>query len=741
MKTYLRNSISLYLTVIITLSAGNCVSQIQKGFVTGEGAAALQEATIRNLTNSKHTHSNDIGYFEILAAEGDSIEVTHVSYASQKIAVGKGQINLSLKEVPLELNNISISNRVKHLDLIADIDFKTNPVTSSQELLRKVPGLFIGQHAGGGKAEQIFLRGFDIDHGTDISISVDGMPVNMVSHAHGQGYADLHFLIPETVEKIDFDKGPYFAGHGNLATAGYVAFKTKDRFDNNAISFEGGQFGTYRTLSQFNLINEEKQNAWFAGEYLMTQGYFTSPQNFNRINLMGKYASTLNNGKLSLLLTHFKSKWDASGQIPQRAVDAGTIGWFGAIDDTEGGNTQRSNAVLQFAKQVNKNMFIRNTAFFSHYNFELYSNFTFFLKDPVNGDQVKQKEDRNILGFQSELTKQLYAGKAALKFQAGVGLRYDEVKNIELSHTANRITTLQQIQLGNINETNLYSYAGIEIRKGKLLVNPSVRFDHLKFDYVDQLANIYRTQSAGKSIISPKLNLVFNHSRNTQIFVKLGKGFHSNDSRVVVQKGQGILPAAYGADAGVIFKPTARLLINSALWYLFLQQEFVYVGDAGIVEPGGKTVRKGIDLGIRYQIAGSVFFQGDFTYTHARSAEDPKGENLIPLAPKLTLLATLNVKNDIGFNGSISTRVLGNRPANENNSIVAKGYCVTDINMNYQWKNFAAGVIINNAFNVQWKETQFATESRLQNETGPVEENHFTPGTPLSIRAVVSYIF
>lgn len=741
MKISLHKQRYVLITMIFVLGTGNSFSQIKRGFITGEDKNGVQEATIQNLRTGSHSHSNDIGYFEIQAVEGDSLEVTHVSHLSLKKVVGQGQLNVSLKAMPLELNNVFISNSVKHLKVIADLDLQTNPVISSQELLRKVPGLFIGQHAGGGKAEQIFLRGFDIDHGTDISISVDGMPVNMVSHAHGQGYADLHFLIPETVEKIDFDKGPYFASQGNLATAGYVAFKTRDRFNNNALTLEGGQFGTFRTLAQFNLVETDKQNAWFAGEYLVTEGYFKSPQHFNRVNLMGKYTSTLsNNGKISLLLSHFKSKWDASGQIPQRAVEAGSIDWFGAIDDTEGGNTQRSNAVLQYSRQVNRSTFIRNTAFVSHYNFELYSNFTFFLADTVNGDQIKQKESRNIIGMQSELTKELYAGQTAVKLQAGAGLRYDDINDVELSHTANRKTTLQQLQLGGIDETNLYSYAGIEIRKGKWLINPSVRFDHFKFDYVDQLATLYKTQSASRSILSPKLNLMYHYKRNTQFFVKLGKGFHSNDARVAVaQNGRQVLPAAYGADAGIVFKPTPKLVINSALWYLFLQQEFVYVGDAGIVEPGGKTVRKGIDIGVRYQIARSVFFQGDFTYTHARSTEDPKGENLIPLAPRITVLAGLTVKNDIGFNGSISTRLLGDRPANENNSIVAKGYCITDINMNYQWKSFGAGVIINNVLNVKWKETQFATESRLRNEADPIEENHFTPGTPLSIRAVLSF--
>lgn len=731
------------LLLVFMLIINTCFCQVQKGFVKAEDKTVLVEATVLNLNTGDHAHTNDIGYFEIQAAEGDTIEVTHISHSSAKIVSGKNELHISLKPAPLQLNDISISNAVRHMNIISGIDLKTNPVISSQELLRKVPGLFIGQHAGGGKAEQIFLRGFDIDHGTDINISVDGMPVNMVSHAHGQGYADLHFLIPETIDKIDFDKGPYFANRGNLATAGYVAFKTKDRFDNNSVTLEGGGFGTFRSLGQINLIDNEKQKTWFATEYLMTEGYFKSPQNFNRLNLIGKYTTWLpNNGKLSLLLSHFKSRWDASGQVPQRAVDNGLIDWYGAIDNTEGGNTQRSNAVLQYLKQVSNNTFIKNTAFFSHYALELYSNFTFFLKDPVNGDQVRQKEVRNIIGFESELNREFHLENIPVKFQGGIGLRHDDINNIELSHTANRKTTLQQIQFGDIDETNLYGYANVEIRKGKLLINPAVRFDYLKFDYVDKLAALYQTQSNNKTIISPKLNLLYTYARNTQFFIKLGKGFHSNDTRVVVQqKGKEILPAAYGIDAGVIFKPSPRLVINGGLWYLFLEQEFIYVGDEGVTEPGGKTERKGIELGIRYQIGSSIFFQSDLTYTYARSIEDPKGENLLPLAPKLTFAGCLSIRNEIGFNGSISTRYLGKRPANEDGSIVAKGYCITDANFNYQWKNLGIGVTINNIFNTKWKETQFATESRLKDEAGPVEENHFTPGTPFNIRGVVSYKF
>ncbi|MEO1653079.1 MAG: TonB-dependent receptor plug domain-containing protein, partial [Bacteroidota bacterium] len=249
-------------------------------------------------------------------------------------------------------------------------------VITAQEILRRVPGLFIGQHAGGGKAEQIFLRGFDIDHGTDVNLTVDGMPVNMVSHAHGQGYADMHFLIPETIDQIDFGKGPYYAHKGNFNTAGYVDFETKNRLDNSLVKLEYGRFNTFRSVGLFNLVNTEKNNAYLAAEYTLTDGPFDASQNFTRFNLMGKYTGQVSSrDRFSLLVSHFTSKWDASGQIPNRAVDAGLIGRFGAIDDTEGGSTTRTNVMGEFIRNLNANTFLKSHAFYSHYTFELFSNF------------------------------------------------------------------------------------------------------------------------------------------------------------------------------------------------------------------------------------------------------------------------------------------------------------------------------------------------------------------------------
>ena len=642
------------------------------------------------------------------------------------------------------LNEIVIQPKLSAMNVISKIDLETTPVNSSQEILRKVPGLFIGQHAGGGKAEQIFLRGFDIDHGTDITISVDGMPVNMVSHAHGQGYADLHFIIPETVEKIDFGKGTYYANKGDFATAGYVAFQTKDKIEKSSIGLEVGQFNTMRTVGLFNLLaNQKTQNAYIATEFYITDGPFDSPQNFNRINLLGKYSAILSdNSKFSILASRFSSKWDASGQIPQRLVDNGTISRFGAVDDTEGGNTSRTNFNASLSKSIDENTFLKANAFYSNYQFELYSNFTFFLEDPINGDQIKEKENRYIYGMNTELNKKTKINDTDVLLQIGAGFRADATKDTELSHTLNRRTVLENIKLGDIDESNLFSYLNSEFTFGKLMINPAIRLDYFKFNYQDKLTTDYKTQSESKVKFSPKLNFIYSQNNNLQFFVKSGMGFHSNDTRVVVQNsGKQILPTAIGTDIGTIWKPFPKLIVNSALWYLFLEQEFVYVGDAGIIEPSGKSKRMGADLGLRYQLNDWLYFDADANYTYARSIDEPKGQNYIPLAPDFTTTGGLSFQKVNGFSGGMRYRYLKNRPANEDNSIVAKGYFVSDLNLNYQYKKINFGVSVENIFNTEWNETQFATESRLQNELESVEEIHFTPGTPFFMKGKITYTF
>ena len=726
----------------ITVHSQNTLS----GYVKEIDDKPIIYADILNTSNRSHTHTDDTGHFVLNnVVILDTIKFIFLGYEPHTLVVKdfNKEVMVKLIKKSISLDEVIIAPSIDALSAISNFDIKTDPVNSAQEVLTQVPGLFIGQHAGGGKAEQIFLRGFDIDHGTDINISLDGLPGNMVSHAHGQGYTDMHFVIPESIDNIDFGKGPYEANIGNFNTAGHIQFNTKDKLDHNVFKLEKGDFAWTRILSMFDLLNTKSQSAYLATEYISTDGPFESPQNFNRTNIFGKYRNAFDKSSLfEFSFSHFRSRWDASGQIPQRAVDDGSISRFGAIDDTEGGETSRTNFNIQFTKYLSDHSSVKTQAFYSLYDFELYSNFTFALEDPINGDQIRQKESREIIGLNSSFQYEFDAASVNGLFSGGIQMRNDRNKDNELSRTLNRDQILEYIQLGDIDETNIGVFANLEIPLGKWLINPGIRMDAFNFQYNNSLLTNYKTESAQAEIISPKLNILFNHSDRLQLYLKTGKGFHSNDTRTILNQNiQSSLPGAYGFDAGFIWKPINRLLLNTAYWYLYLDQEFVYVGDAGIVEPSGKTRRYGIDMSLRYQITDWLFFDSDANYAYARSIEDPEDSNYIPLAPDFTYTLGLRVLHPIGLSGGIHFRHINDRPANEDYSITAEGYSVTDMNIAYQWKRYTLGIQVQNLLNSEWNETQFATESQLFDESTSTEEIHFTPGTPFFIKTSFEFNF
>ncbi len=679
--------------------------------------------------------------------------ISHIGYRTEVVPVEVkpnllSTVKINLKKASLDLSEVRInSRRSSGLNTIGAVDVKLRPINTSQDVLRIVPGLFIAQHAGGGKAEQIFLRGFDLDHGTDIAITVDGIPVNMVSHAHGQGYADLHFLIPETVEKVNFDKGPYFSNKGNLATAAYVDFSTRDFLDENMIKAEAGLFNTKRLAGLLKVLNKvsekSRQQFYLASEYSATDGYFESPQDFHRFNIVGKYTAWFGNqSQLSVSASTFDSKWFASGQIPDRAVKNGTIGRFGAIDDTEGGNTSRTNINIRFNKQWKNNWKTTDQFFFSRYKFNLYSNFTFFLEDPVNGDMINQRETRNVWGYNTTAAKSYLAGNRKAATELGAGFRHDDVMDIELSK-ATRTTFINSIQKGDIKETNFYAWANQEIElSNKINLTAALRYDHFTFRYKDELAANSDFKKQTKGIISPKLNLSYNISSKARLYLNNGIGFHSNDTRVILDNSaDDILPRVIGTDLGIILKPGKKLILKTALWHLYSEQEFVYVGDAGIIEPSGKTRRFGIDISVRYQFHKWLFADFDLNLTRARAIGEAKGENFVPLAPSFTTIGGLTAKSKDGFSGSVRYRLIGSRPANEDNSVQAEGYFLLDAVLSYRLKKFDFTITAENIFNRDWREAQFDTESRLKTEPDPVSEIHYTPGIPRFIKAGVAFYF
>jgi hypothetical protein len=720
---------------------------------TGE---MLIGATVAIAELDRHAHADEAGaYFLRDVAPGQyTLQVALLGFEpqTQSISVVADKplaINLKLTPKALNLTEVVVNNQrdlAKNMTVVNQIDLELRPTRSSQDILRIIPGLFTAQHAGGGKAEQIYLRGFDIDHGTDIRVSVDGMPVNMVSHAHGQGYADLHFLIPETIDNVDFNKGPYYSQQGDFCTAGYADFNTRNALKNSSIKLEGGSFDTYRAVGLIDLLSntERNQNLYVASELLFSNGPFESPQQFNRINLMGKYHGTIGNNQiLTATLSTFSSKWEASGQVPDRAVKSGRISRFGAIDDTEGGSTSRTNANLQLVKSMDNGDFLKNQLYYVRNQFELYSNFTFFLNDPINGDQIKQVENRDIFGYKVAYNFEREVGNTSFITEIGMNLRYDKTQNSELSRVKKRSVFLSYAALGDIDELNAGLYIDEHWRLSeKFSINAGLRFDQFNFGYVNKLDSLFNHQVEYDNVVSPKLNFYYNPNSKVQVYLKTGVGFHSNDARVVVpQNALQTLPRAFGADLGVFLKPIPRLLLNMAIWGLDLEQEFVYVGDEAVVEPSGKTRRYGVDFSARYQLIDWLFVDVDMNYTVPRSKEDPEGENFIPLAPTFSSIGGVTTKFSKGWNGSLRYRYIADRPANETNTVTALGYYVVDGGITYTRRKFELGLSFENLFNIDWNEAQFDTESRLFDEAEPVSELHYTPGTPFFVKGGVTFFF
>ncbi len=719
-----------------------------------EGAANHQGAST-NETGSFHLHGAPGTYRAVISYLGfraGSYPVTLLAGQEVTLAATLAPALLNLKEVSVTQN----ADLNQTLSIISKVDKELRPTNSAQDLLQLVPGLFIAQHAGGGKAEQIFLRGFDVDHGTDFAVSIDGMPVNMVSHAHGQGYADFHFVIPETVDALNVYKGPYSARFGDFATAGAGEFTTKNEIKQSVAKVEVGQFDTFRGLAMVDvlqgkhLFSKQKESAYIAAEYLFTNAYFDAPQRFKRFNGLAKYNGLLTERtSLTLLGSHFNSNWNASGQVPQRAIDNGTISRFGAIDDSEGGRTDRTNATAKLTTVLPNDAVLTNQAYYSNYHFDLYSNFTFFLENPDQGDGIRQRErGRDIYGYTGTYEQHGTLAGLPLKTTFGLGTRLDDA-GLDLFRARRRVI-LDTVSATHVYEQNVNGYADFVLNiTENLALNAALRYDHFFFrvrnervEAVDSLSG-----SKNKGIASPKLNLYYTVNDGLQLFVRSGTGFHSNDARGVVRATnqrpvQRILPRAYGSEIGATFKIGPRVLLNTVAWYLQLENELVYVGDAGIVEVTGRTRRLGGDVALRAQLTDHLYLDADANYSHGRYLDEPASANRIPLAPTFTSTGGLTYRAATGLSGALRYRAIDSRPANETNTITALGYGIFDVVANYTRPRYQVGFTIENLLNRNWNQAQFATQSRLPGE-GPegVDELHFTPGTPFYLKGNFSVYF
>ncbi len=621
-------------------------------------------------------------------------------------------------------------------------DFELRSSSTPSDILRLVPNLFIAQHAGGGKADQIFLRGFDADHGTDVAMFIDGIPVNMISHAHGQGYADLHWLIPEIVDRVEVYKGPYFVQFGDFATAGAVNIVTKRRDKDTTLTIAGGSYHTQRYLSIFSPPEGTSLTPYIAFEAYHNDGPFKNPNDLNRFNLFSKFTivSTATSN-LSFLGTFFKSYWNASGQIPAREVRAGRLGRFDAVDNSEGGKTERQNLNLIY-NYADPNQSFHAQAWTSWYRLNLFSNFTFFLNDPVNGDGLEQQDKRFLGGTYLNYRRHYKLTEIPTETLVGFSSRTDR------AHVAlfrqNKRQRLSTTTDSPVNQTNLAWYAQQELRPTSWLrTQIGARLDKFFFNVRSDGASDNPVSGKDEGFIAnPKINVILSpfsdsaFAKRSEIYLNFGGGYHSNDARDVIRNpGKTTVPGALGGELGFRTKLFDRLDIGLAYWRLHLANEFVLVGDEGTTEPRGKTQRQGVEGEFRYEILPWLSADIDISYTWSKFVDTG---DAIPLAPRFLALTGLTARHPSGLEGRIQLRSVGGRYGTEDRTINIHGYNILDVNLKYKWRRYELLFAIDNIANKKLRAAQFVFESQLPGEPAPVLDRHFTPDDPLTVRAGVT---
>jgi outer membrane receptor protein involved in Fe transport len=625
--------------------------------------------------------------------------------------------------------------------LIPGRDFELRPQGRPADVLRLVPGLVLSQHQGGGKAEQYFLRGFDADHGTDVAIFVDGLPVNLRSHAHGQGYADLHFLIPETVRRVEAFKGPYWVEFGDFATAGAVNFVTHDVFKENIVESAGGMFGTQRHLALLSPTRDALKTV-IAVEGYVTDGPFDHPSNYERFNAFTKATLDLGEGSaLALSASHYRGAWHGSGEIPARAVRARLIDRFGSIDPTEGGVTQRTNVNAELRWRAAENHAVVAHAYLTYYALDLFNNFTFFLDDPENGDGLFQMDrGRMLAGGDAQYEYRTRARGVDLAATGGVQARVDRMRVI-LAHQSDR-RLLERVQDVNVLEQSYSPFVKLDLAPlAWLRLVTGARGDVFHYDVSDNLhgAGGRVEGNALRARPSVKSNVVVGPWAETELFANFGTGFHSNDARAVTQDPRmTALPEARGYEFGVRTRAIPRVEVSATYWVLDLASELVFVGDEGTTEARGPSHREGWELATRVRLLDWLTFTGDVTTTRARF--DAGGA--VPLAPRVTARADLTARLPWGLAASLGMRHLGDRYADEERRQTARGYTLFDVTARYRYSIFELFASIENLTNTDWREAQFFFTSRLPGEpAGGVPDIHFTPGNPRTVLGGVAVRF
>ena len=640
-------------------------------------------------------------------------------------------------------------------------DLVRRPRVQPSDILRQVPGMVVAQHAGGGKSDQYFLRGFDADHGTDVAIFVDGVPVNLTSHGHGQGYADTNWVIPETVSQLRVHKGPYAARYGDFYTAGAIELSTLANVEKPKFI---AQLGTqlagpvqFKNL-QYRLVSMVspavgKSKALIAAELGYADGPFLNPQQFRRGKLLAKWQADVGPGTLSLDANAYTSRWNQSGQIPAAEVAAGRLNEFGAIDPTEGGTTSRTGVRASYIAGERDDGRWSMQLHAIDYQLRLFSNFTLFARDQINGDQIEQNDARVTYGLQGNYTRNHHvhvADRAIVgTLNAGVQFRADNVAT-SLYHSAARRRLGDCFSNRNpcnstdsrIRNFSLFAEEDVSITSW-LQVIAGLRAEQFVWtvDDLDPETNLSPETTGGtaqRALLSPKISAIVRPTEALAIYLNSGYGFHSNDARgAVASNGRGALARGIGGEVGVRFSPDKRIKTSLDVWYLYLQSELVWSGDNGGTEPSDPSRRYGVDFDITFDPTAWLSFDANIAVGRASLIAAQGTPTTLVLAPRLLGGAgiALHRKQDYV---SLRLRGIGDRPANDDGSLIAEGWALLDLVAGQRvHRNVLLTLTLNNLLNASWREAQFADVSRVASGADEREDIHFTPGMPLTAIAGV----
>jgi len=626
-------------------------------------------------------------------------------------------------------------------------DLELRPSNTPSDVMRLTPGLIIGQHHGGGKADQILFRGFDSDHGTDFAVFIDGIPVNMVSHTHGQGYADMHWLIPETIEKVEIYKGSYFAHLGDFATSGAMNIITKRYDKDSSFTLTGGNFNTQRYIGILSPPEGTLLRPYIAGEIYHNDGPFKSENNYIRYNLLTKlHLFSTANSSLNFLGTFFKTAWDASGEIPARAVRGGEIGRFGTFDPSEGGKSERQNLSAIY-NYTDANQSFTAQTWAGWYRLQLWSNFSLFFNDPVNGDGIEQNDKRFLIGNNINYRRNYNLWGLPMETFVGFQSRFDHIR-VGLFNQTNRRRT-STTSNNDIQQTDLGWFVQQEIKPTDWLrTQIGVRMDNFWYEVNQKgdpstIANPISGDGAA-TIVNPKLNFIFtpfndtNVAKATNLFLNFGGGFHSNDARVFVQDPDKEIPRYWSGEMGARARLFDRLDVALSYWRSYLTSELVFVGDKGTFEPSGASRRHGIESEFRYDILPWLTYDLDLSYTWARFVNGDK----VPLAPRFLAYSGITARHDSGLQSRLQMRHIGRRYGIEDASFLTPTSTIFDLFLKYVWKRYEFFVSFQNLANKRYRAAEHVFESRTPGEVAAAApgqlDAHFTPGDPFTVKAGVT---